>query len=172
MQAQSPIHNLHFSGFWLWQPAENCRGYHWEGPDGPFFWGSSCKVCISIIWSIRNIILYWLDFRIAQDQKVFIPQDMISEQTLQRFVLYSFEDSFYFYSRSFRKADLPDGFPFAFREYAFFGRQKGKMGPPAYYYTKVCINCNKNWYTDWTINSISMCISLPDCISQIMTYVF
>ena len=159
MQAQSPIHNLHFSGFWLWQPAENCRGYHWEGPDGPFFWGSSCKVCISIIWSIRNIILYWLDFRIAQDQKVFIPQDMISEQTLQRFVLYSFEDSFYFYSRSFRKADLPDGFPFAFREYAFFGRQKGKMGPPAYYYTKVCINCNKNWYADWTINRVSQCAS-------------
>ena len=75
---------------------------------------------------------------------------MIPEQILKRFVFYmhfaqiniylncasSFKTNDYT-NRSFRRKDIPVGFPEEFRSLAFHGRQDGSLGPKTYFYSEV-----------------------------------
>ena len=44
----------------------------------------------------------------------------------------------YFVFRSFKKKDLPEGFPEEFREHALFGQQEGRLGRPSFFYSQAC----------------------------------
>eukprot|EP00092_Neocalanus_flemingeri_P092722 GFUD01117753.1.p1 GENE.GFUD01117753.1~~GFUD01117753.1.p1 ORF type:complete len:234 (+),score=49.80 GFUD01117753.1:48-704(+) len=50
-----------------------------------------------------------------------VPKEMIDEQTILR---------------SFKKKDIPAGFPEQFRQYAWYGQQVGRLGRPTYFYAE------------------------------------
>ena len=67
-----------------------------------------------------------------------VSSDWIAEQTIIRFfspkkTLNKINDNY----RSFRKADLPQGFPGDFRQFSRYGKQDGRAGKPTHFYSKV-----------------------------------
>jgi len=53
-----------------------------------------------------------------------IPETWVPEQTVLR---------------SFRKSELPDGFPKEYRQLGRYGKQAGRSGPATYFYSKDCL---------------------------------
>jgi len=53
-----------------------------------------------------------------------VPADWISEQTI---------------IRSYRKSDIPEGFPMAFRQYSRYGKPVGRAGRPTHFYSRACL---------------------------------
>lgn len=53
-----------------------------------------------------------------------VPADWISEQTI---------------TRSYRKSDIPEGFPMDYRQYSRYGKPVGRAGRPTYFYSRACL---------------------------------
>ena len=68
-----------------------------------------------------------------------IPETWVPEQTLLRFYLSIISGLLHHlkYFRSFRKSELPNGFPKEYRHFGRYGKQAGRSGPATYFYSKV-----------------------------------